>query len=124
MNNVPQAADQMLPALGALVIVLALILALAWVAKRWMGTPGISRSSFKVLGAMSLGPREKLLLVDVGGKQVLLGVTPGSITSLQTLAEPVDLNNPVTSEREAPAPAPFAAVLAKVSGRTSSQASH
>ena len=122
MNNVPQAADQMLPALGALVIVLALILALAWVAKRWMSTPGISRSSFKVLGAMSLGPREKLLLVDVGGKQVLLGVTPGSITSLQTLAEPVDLNNPVTSE--ASASAPFAAVLAKVSGRASSQASH
>lgn len=117
MNTVPQAADQVLPAIGALLVVLGLILALAWIARRWLRTPGLSRSGFTILGALSIGPREKLLLVEIGGQQVLLGVTPGSVTSLQTLVKPIDLNAaPIeaTAKDGAPKPAsPFAAALAR-----------
>ena len=119
MNTVPQAADQVLPAIGALMVVLGLILALAWIARRWLRTPGLSRSGFTVLGALRIGPREKLLLVEIGGQQVLLGVTPGSVTSLQTLAQPIDLTAPSATDTDSergsgPAPASsFAAVLAR-----------
>lgn len=118
MNTVPQAADQVLPAIGALLVVLGLILALAWMAKRWLRAPGLSRSGFNVLGALSIGPREKLLLVEIGGQQVLLGVTPGSVTSLQTLARPIDLSVPASGTdgddvTERSARSPFAAALAR-----------
>ena len=116
--NGPQTAQHVLPAIGTLVLVLALILALAWIARRWLRAPGLSRSNFSVLGAMSIGPREKLLLVDVGGKQVLLGVTPGSITSLQPLAEPIELPQVNELTRGAPGESPFAALLAKATART------
>ena len=119
MNTVPQAADQVLPAIGALLVVLGLILALAWIARRWLRTPGLSRSGFTILGALSIGPREKLLLVEIGGQQVLLGVTPGSVTSLQTLAQPIDLSAPAAStashDGESRPAAGFAGVLARAS---------
>lgn len=39
----------------------------------------------KVISALSLGMREKLILVQVGEKQLLLGVTPGRIDNLLVL---------------------------------------
>lgn len=80
-NSMGAASAQMVLGLAA---VLALIFALAWLAKRFnlngVGvTPGM-----RVLGAMSVGPKEKILMVDVEGKRLLLGVTAQQITLLQT----------------------------------------
>jgi flagellar protein FliO/FliZ len=35
-----------------------------------------------MLGSLSLGTRERLLLVEVEGRRILLGVTPGEISRL------------------------------------------
>ena len=45
----------------------------------------------KVLATQPLGPRDRLVLVQVGGEQVLLGLTPGTISALHVLNEPVHL---------------------------------
>ncbi len=37
-----------------------------------------------ILQSLSLGVKEKLVLVKIGDKQLLLGITPGKITCLDT----------------------------------------
>lgn len=66
-------------------VVIALVFALAWVARRVSSMRGLSGASggpIQVVGQLALGTRERLLLVEVDGRRVLLGVVPGSITRL------------------------------------------
>ncbi|MFN2329064.1 MAG: flagellar biosynthetic protein FliO [Chromatocurvus sp.] len=66
-------------------VVIALVFGLAWVARRVSAMRGLSGSPggpIQVVGQLALGTRERLLLVEVDGRRVLLGVVPGSITRL------------------------------------------
>ncbi len=91
------AAGRALPDTGAmllqtfigLVLVVVMILGLAWLAKR-ANVAGFSRSSpCKVLATLPLSAREKAVVVDIGGQQLLLGVAPGSVTTLHVFEQPV-----------------------------------
>lgn len=65
-------------------VVLALIFGLAWITKRLrVRVPGMSEE-MKIVEAITLGPREKLCIVVVDGKRLLLGVTQHSITLLNS----------------------------------------
>lgn len=67
-----------------LVVVLGMILGLAWITKRLrVRVPGMSEE-MKIVEAITLGPREKLCIVVVDGKRLLLGVTQHSITVLNS----------------------------------------
>jgi flagellar protein FliO/FliZ len=94
----------------ALVFVVGLILALAWLAKRMPGVAGSSNRALRVVASLSLGPREKVVVVDVGGKQLLLGVGAGGTRTLHTLDAPLP-------EAERPATPPFAQLLAQHFGK-------
>lgn len=73
--------SNMLLGLGA---VLAMIFGLAWLTKRLrVRVPGMSEE-MKIVEAITLGPREKLCIVSVDGKRLLLGVTQHSITVLNS----------------------------------------
>ncbi|WP_160169822.1 flagellar biosynthetic protein FliO [Marinospirillum insulare] len=76
-----------------LLLVLLLMFTLAWLAKRMRLAPGVigSSSAIQTLAVSSLGSREKLLLVQVGEEQLLLGVTSQQITCLHELKTPIDL---------------------------------
>ena len=50
------------------------------------------------MASQVLGPRDRLLLVQVGGEQILLGISAGRITPLHVLKEPV----PVAATEAAP----------------------
>ncbi|TCO76593.1 flagellar biosynthetic protein FliO [Chromatocurvus halotolerans] len=66
-------------------VVIALVFGLAWVARRVSSMRALSGSGggpIQVVGQLALGTRERLLLVEVDGKRVLLGVVPGAITRL------------------------------------------
>jgi flagellar protein FliO/FliZ len=94
----------------ALLFVVGLILALAWLAKRMPGVAGSSNRALRVVASLSLGPREKVVVVDVGGKQLLLGVGAGGTRTLHTLEAPLP-------EAERPATPPFAQLLAQHFGK-------
>ena len=80
----------LLQSFGGLVIVIALILVLAMVFRRFgdagLGTPG----NMKVLGGISVGQRERLVLVQIGSKQLLVGVAPGNVSQVMVFDEPLD----------------------------------
>ena len=71
-------------ALG-LVIVLSVFFACVWIMRKTGSFVITSKASMKVISGVSLGVREKLVLVQVGNKQLVLAVTPGKIDKLLVL---------------------------------------
>lgn len=73
---------------------LLLVLGLAVLAMRglrWLSTPNPgAASSMRVLGRVGLGSQQSLVLLSVGSKRLVLGVTPQQITLLTELS-PADL---------------------------------
>ena len=71
-----------------LVAVLALMLLLAWLARRFMNMPaGGGRGQLQIVGGVSLGSREKAVLLVVEGRRLLVGVSPGNVRTLLVLDE-------------------------------------
>lgn len=80
---------QLMSVVFSLLVVLAVILALAWLLRRF-GQGGFSgQGDMKIVASLSLGTRERLLVVDVQGQQLLIGVTPQQIRTLHVFDEPV-----------------------------------
>lgn len=94
-------------ALLALVAVLALIVGLAWLLKRLPAAGLRGTPQLRVVASLVVGQRERVVVVEVGGQQLLLGVTPGGISPLHTLPEPL----PGAPAGRAALP-PFATLLA------------
>ena len=79
---------------GSMVIglaaVLGVIFLLAWLSKRFnIGAPG-GNSNMRVISAMSVGQKEKVILVEVEGEKLLLGVTPHQISRLKEFGKSGD----------------------------------
>ena len=72
-----------------LMVIIGLILALAWVAKRFSNGTGFGSQGMKVISALPVGNRERIALVQVGDKQILLGIAPGNVSKLHVFDEPV-----------------------------------
>ena len=71
-------------AFGMLAVVV-LIFALAWAVRRSSLFQGFQRdadNAIKVQAQLSVGPKERVLLIDVEGRKMLIGVAPGYITRL------------------------------------------
>lgn len=99
-------ASQLASLLGGLILILGLIYGLSWFVKRFSQGGFMQNPSMKIVSAMPLGTRERLMLVDVGGKQLLLGVTATQINTLHVFDEPV-----VQAEKPAPITSDFSQKL-------------
>lgn len=93
VNNKPNTAGQLTNLLGGLVLILILIFGLSWFVKRFSQGGFMQNPVFKVVASMPLGTRERLMLVSVGDKQILLGVTATQISNLHVFDEPVVLGD-------------------------------
>lgn len=82
-------AGAMLEMLLWLVVVVGFILACAWAYKRLNGGVLAPSGVIKVRSVMSVGSRERIALVEIGNKQILLGVCPTQINTLYVFDEPV-----------------------------------
>lgn len=69
-----------------LVFVLALIAGLAWSVSRLRGFAPASQAPLKVIGAVSVGTRERVVIVEVGGQWLVVGVASGGVTLLDKTA--------------------------------------
>ena len=69
----------------ALLLVVGLIAALAWAARRMRRFGGTSER-IQVLSDRSIGPKERCVLVRVGDTDILVGVAPGSVQTLHVFA--------------------------------------
>jgi len=74
-----------------LLLVVGLIFLLAWLLRRVQQMNPRGTQVIKLVSSQALGPRERLVLVQVGSEQVLIGLSAGRITPLHVLKEPVHL---------------------------------
>ncbi len=83
-----------------LLLVIGLIFLLAWLLRRVQQLHPRGAQVIKIVSTQALGPRERLVLVQVGGEQILLGLSAGRITPLHVLEESVHLPDaePATPE--------------------------
>ncbi|WP_432277832.1 flagellar biosynthetic protein FliO [Lysobacter stagni] len=102
-------------AVFALILVVSLILGLGWLARRMPGVGRSSNNALRVVGSLALGPRDRVVVVEVGTTQLLLGVGQGGMTTLHTLSEPL----PVAQPSQGNVATPFAQLLAQHFGKKS-----
>lgn len=79
-----------LQVLFGLLVVLAAIAATVWLLKRFPVGQQAVGGMVRVVGGVALGPRERLVLVEVGDTWLLLGVAPGQVNTLHTFPKPLD----------------------------------
>ena len=102
---------------GALLGIIAFILIVAWLAKR-IGLAGKTAGArgLKLAASTSLGPRERVVIIEVEDARLVLGVTASQINILHTLPPA-----PVSEETGKEVPPDFQAMmksLLKRSGRS------
>jgi flagellar protein FliO/FliZ len=94
-------AGQLTQLVFGLLLVLGLIFFLAWLLRRvQQAGPAGKGQVIELIGSRALGPRDRLMLVQVGNEQILLGLSPGTITALHVLKEPVQV--PGITEKATP----------------------
>ncbi len=101
-----------------LIVRLGLVLLVVWgaiVAMRWysrrMNGPGGSTRHLQVLESRALGANRSLHLIRLGGRAVLIGVTPERINALLEIADPEEVERLAAELDEPAAPSQFASMF-------------
>ncbi len=86
-RQVPTLASSVISVILALIFIIAIIVACAWLLKR-MGGGGFHKSAaIEMKASHMLGAKERLVIIKVDGRHLLLGVTPQSINKLDELSD-------------------------------------
>lgn len=95
-----------------LLVVIALILVMAWVARRFSAFGHLNNHGrMKVLATMPVGNRERVVLIQVGQQCLLLGVAPNKVNTLHVFDPADELSTLLTNPDNAVGEAPFQALL-------------
>jgi flagellar protein FliO/FliZ len=93
MINAPAAApassnagSSTMTMLFGLLLVLGLIICIAWLLKRSGLTPAMQASATaRVVGGVSVGNRERVVVVEIADQWIVVGVAPGRVNALATM---------------------------------------
>ena len=80
----PDFAGSLVQMLFGLALVIALLFGCLWIIRRLSARRG-GAAAIQVLGAAAVGPRERVVLVELGEQVLVLGVAPGSVTRLHDM---------------------------------------
>lgn len=89
----------LLQGLLGLGMVLAALAAFFWFLRRFSPGQTAAQGVVKVVGGVMLGPRERLVVVEVGETWLLLGVGGGQVSALHTLPRPEGYTPPLSEAR-------------------------
>ena len=81
--------------LSMLALVLALVLLAFYLIKKFSTAKGVkgSKNFIKILSVHHLSPKEKLVLLNVLGDTILIGVTPTNISKISLLEKNIDFSS-------------------------------
>jgi len=89
----PLSGEHLFKLTGALLFVVVAVFISAWFLRKMTKLQGGESQALKILAGLSMGQRERIVLVQVGNEQLLLGVSPGRIQSLLKLETPIDISD-------------------------------
>lgn len=84
------AAASLVKLLVGLVGVIAAVLIFSRVLSRTSLLPS-GHDKFRVLASLPVGARERIVLMQAGNRQIVVGVAPGQVSTLHVLDEPLDI---------------------------------
>ena len=86
----PMSSPYLLKLTGGLLFIVAAIFVLAWLLRKLnvnhAATPGLIR----IVAGINVGTRDRILLLQVGDEQILVGMSPGRISRLHELKQPLE----------------------------------
>jgi flagellar protein FliO/FliZ len=77
-----QGVDSLLQVTLSLTLVILLIVLAAWLLRRFTRTQSRTRTGLRIIGGIPVGSRERVVLIEAGTTQMLLGVAPGRVSAL------------------------------------------
>ena len=78
----PELGSGILQMLAGLGVVLALVFASLYLLKRLAAPRGAAAGLLRVVAATAIGPRERVVILEIGDTWMVLGTAPGSVTAL------------------------------------------
>lgn len=79
----PSAGDSLGRMVWGTMVVLVVIAVIAWVVRRVLPGQGLSQSGvIKQVGGVNLGPRERVVVLEVAGRWLVVGLSAGQMTAL------------------------------------------
>ena len=83
----PIGSGAVMETIAGLLVIVLLIFALGWLLRRFGGLSTAGKGGISVLGGVSLGPRERAVLLQVGKTRLLVGVAPGRVQTLHVITD-------------------------------------
>ena len=77
----------------SLIAIVGLILVISWALKRLKLAGPRGSGEIAVIDELSVGPRDRIVLIRVGESQVLVGISASGLVPLTPLAVPIVLEN-------------------------------
>jgi flagellar protein FliO/FliZ len=100
VKSPPLGTESLLQTSGGLLLILFLIIGGAWLFKRYGSLPLGSKGVVRVVGGVSVGPRERVVVVEAEGRRLLLGVAPGQVRTLCELSGVGDFDQALSQARD------------------------
>jgi len=94
--------------------VLILIFACSWMLKRFNINKFGMTNALSVSGVLPIGAKEKVVVVDIEGTRLVLGVTATNITKLHTLDAVDESNTFMKEEKKSPISSDFSEKMKKI----------
>jgi flagellar protein FliO/FliZ len=99
----------------ALALVLGAIVLFAWLMRRFVPGQAGAGGLLKVIGGVMVGPKERVVVVEVGDTWLLLGVAANGVTLVHSMAKPASAETD-SAGPAAPASRSFSRLLGQALG--------
>ena len=81
--------DYLLQVIGSFVVVILLLIGVLVLLRRFNGVSSQMSGNMRVISSVGVGQRERVVLLQVGEEQILVGVGPGNVRKIHAFDEPV-----------------------------------
>lgn len=87
LDKSPVGLVNILQVMTYLILVLLIITGSAWLFRRYGRINTAANGHLKVISGLSVGQRERIVLVEAGDVQLLLGIAPGYVQMLHVMGD-------------------------------------
>ena len=81
--------DYLLQVIGSFVVVILLLIGVLVLLRRFNGVSSQMHGNMRVISSVGVGQRERVVLLQVGVDQILVGVGPGNVRKIHAFDQPV-----------------------------------